>query len=441
MQQASEKNTDNTTQNLRYDTIVIGGGPSGMMAAYHAAKRGKKVVILEKNNILGKKLLITGGGRCNITNATFDTRTLLPRYGEAEQFLYSPFSQFAVQDTFDFFQSKGLELKVEAEQRAFPITDRAQSVWDVLVQGLKDMKVEVRSSAHVTAIETILEEGQKKVSGVKLIDGTYVYASTVIVATGGKSHPETGSTGDGFIWLAKLGHTIVKPSVSLVPLRIKDSWVRALQGVTLPEVKISILYDTGDGIWQKHKGVKQSKGKILFTHFGVSGPTVLNMSKKVSDYLEYADVQLVLDVRPDLDHGQLNTLLQEKLHDGAKKKIKNALDEIVGQSVPQSFILALLDRASIDPDIFCSAVTREMRMSLIDTIKKMSMTVDGLLGEDKAIVSSGGVDLTEIDWKTMQSKVIAGLFIVGDMLNINRPSGGYSLQLCWTTGYVAGQNL
>jgi hypothetical protein len=421
----------------RYDVIVIGGGPAGMMAAYHAAARGKKVVIVEKNEILGKKLLITGGGRCNITNATYDTRQLLGRYGEAEPFLHSPFSRFAVKDTFDFFESRGLELKVEAEQRAFPITNKAQSVWDVLVQGLKQLEVEVRSRAEVVDIETVLEGGVKKVSGIKLKDGTYLYAPSIVVATGGKSHPETGSTGDGFVWMNKFGHTVVKSAVSLVPLRIKDAWVRKLQGVTLPEVKIHITYDAGDGIWEKDKAVK---GKILFTHFGVSGPTILNLSKKVSDYLEYADVKLMLDIRPDLDHGALNRLLQDVFLQEAKKKIKNVLNAIVGEGIPQSFILAILERAQISPDMFCHSVTREMRMVLIEAIKKMEMFVDGLLGEDKAIVSSGGVELSEIDWKTMESKVIQGLYIVGDMLNINRPSGGYSLQLCWTTGYVAGQN-
>ncbi len=422
----------------RYDVIVIGGGPAGMMTAYHAAKRGKKVVILEKNDILGKKLLITGGGRCNITNATYDTRQLLSRYSEAEPFLHSPFSQFAVKDTFAFFESHGLKLKVEAENRAFPITDKAQSVWDVLVQGLKQMNVEVRSKAHVIDIETVLEAGVKKVSGIKLKDGNYIYAPSIVVATGGKSHPETGSTGDGFIWMNTLGHTIVKPMVSLVPLRIKDAWVRRLQGVTLPSVKIHIAYDAGDGVWGKDKPVK---GKVLFTHFGVSGPTVLNLSKKVSDYLEYADVKLVLDIRPDLDHGALNRLLQDTFLQEAKKKIKNVLSAVVGEGIPQSFILTILERAHIDPDLFCHSVTREIRMILIEAIKKIEIHVDGLLGEDKAIVSSGGVELSEIDWKTMESKVIQGLYVVGDMLNINRPSGGYSLQLCWTTGYVAGQHV
>lgn len=410
-----------------YDLAVIGGGPSGMMAAARAAELGLKVVLLEKNESLGKKLLITGGGRCNVTNAQPDTRKFLSKYKDSDKFLFSAFSQFDVTNTLAFFNDRGMPTKVEAENRVFPVSDSAQSVWDVLVQSLKKSNVEIRTNAVVTKIESV-DGKNKKISRVVLKNKEVVVAKKYILATGGTSRPETGSTGEGFQWLRDLGHTIIPTNEALVPIALSDEWVKRISGVTLQNIKLTTF--------QNNQKQEVHKGKLLFTHFGVSGPTVLNMSKDIGELLKYGEVEIRLDLLPTLDHGMLNAKLQEIFKMDDKKKIKNSL----GSLIPSALVSPVLSLAGIDEEKSCNSVTREERLKLIDTIKGIVLHVDKLLGSDKAVVSSGGVDLTEVDFKTMQSKKIENLYLVGDVLNIDRPSGGYSLQLCWTTGYVAGSN-
>jgi len=409
-----------------WDLVVIGGGPAGMMAAGTASSKNKnlKVLLIEKNDSLGKKLLITGGGRCNITNAEFDTRLLLSKYKEAEPFLFSPFSAFGVKESLDFFLSRGLDTKVENEKRAFPITERAQSVWDVLVKNLKENKVEILSNSPV---KKLVEDGKQIIEAI-LENGDKIHGKKFIVATGGTSRPETGSTGDGFKWLKDLGHKVLDSDASLVPISIKDSWVKKLSGVTLTDIKLSLFQD----------GEKQKveKGKILFTHFGISGPTVLNMSRDVGELLKYGEVFIELDLLPKENYGTLNEKLQELFKKENKKMIKNSLDILV----PSSLVPTVLEKAGVSGDTFNNSLTREARISLVQSIKHLKMQVLGLLGKEKAIVSSGGVDLSEVDFKTMRSRLFPNLYIVGDVLNIDRPSGGYSLQLCWTTGFVAGSD-
>ncbi len=408
-----------------WDLVVIGGGPAGMMAAGRAAERGAKVLLIEKNDSLGKKLLITGGGRCNVTNAELDTRKLLAKFKESDKYLFSAFSQWSVQETLDFFHGRNMPTKTEALQRVFPASNTAQSVWDVLVEYLKQGKVTVLSNTPVLGFEVV--DGH--ISGVKTA-GKTIRAKEFVLATGGKSRPETGSTGDGFVWLKELGHTVIEPSASLVPIAVKDSssWVKRLQGITLQEVKLSLFQN----------GVKQqsSNGRVLFTHFGLSGPTILNMSRDVSELLKYGEVTISIDALPQFDHGQLNTKLQELLDANGKKKLKNTLDELT----PAALSPIALELCGIDPDIWCNKVSREQRLALVQLLKGLQVEVEGLLGVDKAIVTSGGVLLDEVDFKTMRSRRFPNLFLVGDILNIDRPSGGYSLQLCWTTGFVAGNS-
>ncbi len=416
-----------------WDVAVIGGGPAGMMAAGRAAERGLSVILIEKNNTLGQKLLITGGGRCNVTNAEFDTRKLLTKFKENDKFLFSAFSQWSVQETLDFFHINKMETKIEKEQRVFPISNKSQSVWDVLVENLKKYKVTILSNSPVTG----LSKDGDKITGIKIRvprgasgrEQKILKARSFILATGGKSRPETGSTGDGFVWLKELGHTVIEPEASLVPITILNPWVKRLQGVSLQDIKISLFQNE----------VKQDikKGKILFTHFGVSGPTILNMSKDVRELLKYGDVILSLDILPTLDYGQLNLKLQEIFKEHDKKKFKNCLSDLI----PSSFSSIIVELSGIDPDKMCNSVTREERLLLVKLLKDIQMTVSGLLGVEKAIITSGGVDLKEIDFKTMQSRLFLNLYIVGDVLNIDRPSGGYSLQLCWTTGFVAGNSV
>ncbi len=408
-----------------YDVAIIGGGPAGLMAAGRASSLGAKVIILEKNATLGVKLLITGGGRCNVTNAQFDVRTFLKKYKDSDKFLFSAFSQFSVKDTLEFFNGKGMPTKVEAENRVFPVSDSSQSVWDVLVDTIKQNNVEVRSNAVVTGFD----HKANKITAINLKNKEKVFAKKIVLATGGTSRPETGSTGDGFIWLKGLGHNVIDSNEALVPVAIKDKWVKVLSGLTLQNIKLTTF--------QNNTKQESHKGKLLFTHFGISGPTVLNMSKDIGELLKYGEVEIRLDLLPHLDHGMMNTKLQELFKIDDKKKIKNSL----GSLIPSGLVDIVLQLSNIDENKNNNSVSREERLKLIEIIKNIPMNVDSLLGSDKAVVSSGGVDLTEVDFKTMQSKKIENLYLVGDVLNIDRPSGGYSLQLCWTTGWVAGSNI
>lgn len=424
-----------------YDVAVIGGGPAGMMAAGRACERGLRVILLEKNASLGKKLLITGGGRCNITNAEFDNRTLLAKFKGSDKFLFSTFSQYSVKETLEFFQSRGMKTKVEEGQRVFPLSDKAQSVWDVLIENMKDKvhggsnPVTIKENAEVAGFETDRDgtDSKKKIVAVKLKNGEVIYANSFILATGGKSHPETGSTGDGFDWLSKLGHKVVPPKAALVPITVSDQWVKDLSGISLVNAKITI-FQNGVKVGGK-RAVK--KGKILFTHFGLSGPAILNMSSEVNDLLKYGEVIMSLDLLPAHDYATLNDTLQKLFTVQSNKKFKNVITEIV----PSAFVNVLCDKASIDGNVFCHSVTREERLTLIKILKDLPIHPTGLLGADKAIITSGGVVLPEIDFKTMRSKIVPNLSLIGDVLDIDRPSGGYSLQLCWTTGWVAGNSV
>lgn len=408
-----------------YDIAIIGGGPAGLMSAGRAAELGKKVIILEKNSTLGVKLLITGGGRCNVTNAEFNVRTFLNKYKDSDKFLFSAFSQFSVKDTLEFFNSRGMETKIEAENRVFPVSDSAQSVWNVLIEYIKKGKVEIMNEATVIGFE----KENNLINLVKLKDNKKILAKRFILATGGTSRPETGSTGDGFSWLKDLGHKVIASENALVPITLSDKWVKGLSGVTLQDIKLTTF--------QNNQKQEIKKGRLLFTHFGISGPTVLNMSKDISELLKYGEVEIRLDLLPSLDHGMMNSRLQELFLLDNKKKIKNSL----GSFISSSLVDIVLELSNIDGNIPNNSINREQRLKLIEIIKGIPMNVSGLLGADKAIVSSGGVDLTEVDFKTMQSKIIPNLYLVGDILNIDRPSGGYSLQLCWTTGFVAGNNI
>jgi len=406
-----------------WDVIVIGGGPSGMISAGTAAEYGKKVLLIEKNYMLGKKLLITGGGRCNVTNAELDNRKLLSKFKDGGKFLFSAFSEWSVKDTLNFFHTRNLKTKIENELRVFPVTDKAQSVWDVLVNNMKKYGVKIISNNPVSGF--VLEDG--KIIGVKTKKGI-LKAKSFVLATGGTSRPETGSTGDGYKWLKEIGHTVITPEPSLVPIATKDAWIKKLSGVSLNEIKLTVL--------QNNQKQDVQYGKILFTHVGISGPTVLNMSKDIGELLKYGDVEILLDLLPKFDHAKMNLTLQKIFKENDKKKFKNSISDLI----PTSMSSTVTELSKIDPEKQCNSITREERMNLISTIKGVPIHVKKLLGSDKAIISSGGISLNEVDFKTMQSRTYENLFLVGDILNIDRPSGGYSLQLCWTTGFVAGKN-
>ncbi len=409
-----------------WDIVVIGGGPAGMMAAGRAAERGRSVLLLEKNEKPGKKLLITGGGRCNVTNNTTDVRTMLGRYKESGKFLFSAFSQFAVKDAITFFEKRNVSLKEENEGRMFPKTNKAQSIWDVLTRYIQEGNVSVRTKADVSGIEKSTDSEHLIIT---LKGGEKITAGSCIVATGGTSHPETGSTGEGFRWLKKLGHTVIENNFALVPLALSDDWAKSLGGVTLSSIKLTVLAD------DKKQSVHT--GKLLFTHFGVSGPTILNMSREVGELLEHSTVTILLDLFPKLDPAAMREKIQTLLMTESNKKIKNAF----GTLIPSALVLPLLTLAGIDGDTPNHSVRSGERTKLTVLLKNVPLHVKGLLGANKAVISAGGVALTEVDFKTMESRIVPNLYIIGDVLNIDRPSGGYSLQLCWTTGFVAGENV
>jgi predicted Rossmann fold flavoprotein len=405
----------------QYDVVVIGGGPAGMMAAGRAAERGLRVLLLEKNRSLGKKLLITGGGRCNVTNAEFNVRTFLSNFKESDKFLFSAFAQHDVKDSLHFFNSRGMETKVENNNRVFPVSDSAQSVWDILVHYLAQTGVDVQTDEEVVRFS----HEDNKITGVVLRDGCSLVSGSYIIATGGKSRPETGSTGDGFRWLRLLGHTLIEPDVSLVPIALTEEWVAQLAGITLPSVKVSV--------YQGDKKEFSRTGKLLFTHVGVSGPMILNMSKAVGELLEYGSVALKIDLFPSHDERRLDHELLQLFIGENNKQLKNALPLLV----PRALATVIVSQLGLADDV-CHSITRDDRRKLVKLLKALTVSVKNLLGTDKAIVTSGGVDLREVDFKTMRSHLYQNLYLVGDILDIDRPSGGYSLQLCWTTGFVAG---
>lgn len=395
-----------------------------MMAAGRAAECGASVMLLEKNSRLGEKLLMSGGGRCNLTNAEPDQHNLLAKYKEAAKFLYSPFSKFGVEETLRFFHDRNMPTKVEPGNRVFPVSDSSQSVFDVLERYMTEGGVTVRNGSVVVGIQA----SNGLVEGVQLSDGTLILGKRYILATGGKSHPETGSTGDGFRWLRAIGHTIIDPDPSLVPIRVKESWIKELSGISFEDAKLSIFQNGG-----KQWG---GRGKLLFTHFGLSGPLVLNMSKDIGESLKYGETEVSVDFFPTLDVKKIDEKIQGIFSEHLNKQIKNVLREIV---VPL-LVPVLIRLSGIDPEKEVNSITKEERLALVKLLKDFRLQVDGLLGPEKAIVTSGGVALQEVDFKSMQSRLYPNLFLVGDILNIDRPSGGYSLQLCWTTGYVAGES-
>lgn len=403
------------------DIAVIGGGPAGMMAAGRAAELGAKVTLYEKNWKLGEKLLITGGGRCNIFNAEFDTHRLVDKYGQKGKSLFSTFSQFDVQATKEFFESHGLPIKVEAEQRAFPKSERAEDVHKTMLNYMKEHGVDVKNLEPVMGFETADGRITKM-----LLDGKEVVADRYILATGGKSRPETGSTGDGFVWMKKIGHTVIEPDPALVPVTLHNAWVKDLSGISLKDVRLTVL----------QKGEKQhsNTGKMLFTHVGISGPLVLNMSKRIGELLKSGGVTLSLDLFPSMDIGTLDAFVLNAFEKGKNKMIKNNIGDIVQPRLGH----VLLALANIDGDTPLNSLTRDDRMTFVKLLKNIPMNVAGLLGADKAIVTGGGVSLKEVEFKTMQSKLCGNLYLAGDILDFDRPSGGFSLQICWTTGFVAG---
>lgn len=407
-----------------WDVVVIGGGPAGMTAAIEAASRGKSVLILEKNPGLGKKLLITGGGRCNVTNNKPIVREMLSQYKEAGKFLFSTFMQYGVKDTINFFNDRGLPFVEENEGRLFPHTEKAESVCSVLTEALREHKVTIQTGKKVLSLQN---DGTHFT--IDVAKGDAITTHKVVVATGGTARPETGSTGDGYLWLSKLGHTVRPGSTSLVPITVREDWIKVLGGVSLPDAAIS-MYCNGSRR-------KKATGKLLFSHVGLSGPLILNQSKFIGDLLVEGEVVIKIDLVPTIDASVIQAQLLAAFTTTPNKKLKNVISDMIQAAL----VIPVLESLNIDGEIPVHSVSAVDRKRIGIVLKALPMTVTGLLGPDKAVATAGGVDLTEVNFKTMESRIVPGLYLVGDVLDINRPSGGYSLQLCWSTGAVAGRNV
>lgn len=407
----------------KYDLIVIGGGASGMMSAITASERGASVLILEKKKRLGEKLRITGGGRCNILNAELNLRTLLKNFGDSEQYLYSAFSKFGVQQSIDFFENLNVPIIVQANNRAFPLSEKAVDVVHAMVNRLDKNGVEIIKNSPVTKIN--IED--KKVVSVLCGDSKYK-AEQYILAVGGSSHPETGSSGDGFEWLRELGHCVKTPSPNITPLGVSDKWVKVVSGVVLKSVNISFFVES--------KRRLKLNGDVLFTHFGISGPLILNNAYKVADLLQEGTVVAQIDCFPELNEKELDSKIIQVLNQNGAKLLKNVLNNFTPAGL--SPVLKELLSHQVDFDTKTSEVNKQTRTLIVNNLKHLSLTIEKLMGFERAVVADGGLDLKEIDTRTMRSYKVDNLYIIGDLLDINRPSGGFSLQLCWTTGHLAG---
>ncbi len=395
-----------------------------MMAAGHAAEYGRRVLLVEKNRQLGEKLNLTGGGRCNITNAEFDVREFLSFFGDAAKFLFSPFSRFAVQDTFDFFAERGLPLMVEDRKRAFPETEQATDVTRVLTEYMQEHEVEIRYGINVQHL--IVENGT--ITGIETNRGSFL-AESIVLATGGAAYRETGSTSDAFEWLREVGHTIHEATPDIVPLRVKDPWVKELSGTTLDPMKITFTAKDGSMIART--------GKILFTHFGVSGPLILNCAHKVKHLLKQGPLDTTIDLFPGLEINEVDRRILEVFEENKNKIVRNVTKQLAPMGMARALI-ANLSAEVLEKKV--NIVTLDERKSISKALKRLTCTVTGTMGYDWAVVCDGGIPLSEVDTRTMASRLHPNLFVAGDLLHISRPSGGYSLQICWTTGWVAGEN-
>ena len=401
---------------MSYDGIIIGGGPAGMFAAITAARAGSRVLLLEKNDRLGKKLLITGKGRCNVTNHC-DAREVLQNIPHNGRFLYSAMEAFPPEKIMAFLEENGCPLKTERGNRVFPLSDRASSVLECLTAQLRRCHVTVETGR---ATEILVEGGA--VSGVRTDRGE-IPAKWVILATGGASYPATGSTGDGYAMAKALGHTLIPAEGSLVPLETLGPDCPDMQGLSLRNVGVKLL----DG---KGKVLYRDFGELLFTHFGVSGPTVLS----ASCHMKGEGCRLLIDLKPALEAGKLDDRILRDLELYRNRSMENALTDLL----PRSMIPVVLRRLDIDPQMQANSLTRQQRRSLVELLKGFSVTITGKRPVAEAIVTSGGIKVSEINPKTMESKIVPGLYFAGEIIDCDGYTGGFNLQIAWATANAAG---
>lgn len=412
-------------------TIVIGGGPAGMLAGISAAENGNKVIILEKMEKTGKKLLITGKGRCNITN-NGDLDEFMKNIPENSKFLFSSFNQYSNKDIISLLNSEGVSTKVERGGRVFPVSDKSIDVLEALKRKLKKLDVEIKTNFEVTKILT--ENGVAK--GIEGKNKEQLFADKVILATGGMSYPVTGSTGDGYKMAKELGHTVTEIKPSLVPLvstgKSKEL-CQEMQGLSLKNIAIKIKCED--------KEIYNDFGEMLFTHFGVSGPVILSASavlvryKNITKLMQENKVKLVIDLKPALDNQKLDHRILRDFEELKNKEFKNSLEKLL----PRKMINTFIKLTGIDPEKRVNVITKEERKTIVNTLKNFEITLNGFGSINEAIITKGGIALKEINPKTMESKIIKGLYFAGEIMDLDAFTGGFNLQIAWSTGYSAGK--
>ncbi len=415
--------------------IVIGGGPAGMMAAITAKENKNDVLIIEKNNQLGKKLLITGKGRCNITSS-LEMEDFIKNTPGNGMFLYSAYQQYTNKDIIEFLKQQGLEVKEERGNRIFPVTDKSIDVLKCFTKKIKELNIEIKYDTKVEEILTETIDGENTVVGVRT-EKEMIKANKVILATGGKSYPLTGSTGNGYRLAEKLGHSITPIKPSLVPLEVYDKTeCQELQGLSLRNVEIKLIDR------EKNKQIYEDFGEMLFTHFGVSGPTILSSSahlvryKNIDKLFHEKKIVLKIDLKPALDEKKLNDRILRDFEEVKNKQFKNSLDKLL----PQKLIPVIIRRSKINPNKQVNEITRKEREELIKQIKDFEMIIKGFRPIEEAIITSGGINIKEINPKTMESKKAKGLYFAGEIIDVDSYTGGFNLQIAYSTGYVAGLN-
>lgn len=404
------------------NVIIVGGGAAGMMAAIFAARNGQNVTLLEKNEKLGKKIFITGKGRCNITNAS-EIEDLFSAVISNPKFLYSGFYSFTNDQVIHFFEELGVATKIERGNRVFPVSDHSSDVIAALAREMQRLKVKVQLHCEV---KELLINNEKEIKGVRLANGKKMTADAVVVATGGISYPSTGSTGDGYRFARNCGHKVTELFPSLVPMEVKEWYAKELQGLSLKNIEIHIT----DG----KKKLYDEFGEMLFTHYGVTGPVILSASSIVGKTLEKKELVLHIDLKPALTKEQLDKRLLREFEANHNKQFKNAIDSLL----PAKLRPVIIELSGIEEEKKVHEITKEERLNLLRLIKDFHMTLTGLRGYNEAIITKGGISVKEIDPGTMESKLIKNLYFAGEVLDLDAVTGGYNLQIAWSTGYLAG---
>ena len=410
--------------------IVVGGGPAGMMAAITASREGNEVILIEKMDSLGKKILITGKGRCNITSG-LEMDEFIKNVPCNGKFLYSSFQNFTNQDIIDFLKEQGLEVKEERGNRIFPVTDKSLDVLNCFIKKLKELKVKILCN---TKVDKIIIDENKKILGIRA-NGQLLKANKVILATGGKSYPSTGSTGDGYNLAKDLGHTIIKIKPSLVPLTVYEKDIcSSLQGLSLRNVKIKLQED--------EKIIYQDFGEMLFTHFGVSGPIILSGSahlvryKNIENLLKNKKIKLHIDLKPALSKEKVDDRILRDFEEIKNKQFKNSLDKLL----PKKMIEVIVKLSGINPEKKVNEITKKERINLVNLLKDFKVTIKDFRPIEEAIITSGGINIKEVNPKTMESKKVCGLYFAGEILDVDAYTGGFNLQIAYSTGFSAGLN-